>query len=310
MESGLFDKMAERLRNWGRWGPDDVRGTLNHIGPETLMRAAAEVRSGKSFSLGLPFSKDGPQDGSFRDNPKLSMVQIAMELGTTGRATMSDDRIEMPLQCATQWDALSHAHYDGQIYNGCEVCDVLSEQGASRHGVEHLANPGIVSRGVLVDVPRHLGVDRLPMNYRIGIDDLRAVLAAQNAEVLPGDIVLVRTGHIRHFTVDNNRQTFLGGGPGLDGSCAEWLHETSAAAVAADNLAVEYVEMADFNEGMPLPLHMFCLRDMGMPLGEMFDLEQLSTDCASDGRYTFMLAAQPLAFVGAVGSPVNPIVLK
>jgi len=91
-----------------------------------------------------------------------------------------------------------------------------------------------------------------------------------------------------------------------------WLYDVNAAAVAADNVAVEHVEMAAFaGEGkMPMPLHMLCLRDMGMPLGEMFDLDALAADCAADGRYTFMLTAPPLAFTGAVGSPVNPVALK
>jgi hypothetical protein len=61
---------------------------------------------------------------------------------------------------------------------------------------------------------------------------------------------------------------------------------------------------------MPLPLHMLCLRDMGMPLGEMFDLEALAADCAADGRYSFLLSAPPLAITGGFGSPVNPMVLK
>lgn len=305
-----FDLVTERVRNWGRWGPDDARGTLNHIGPEALQRAAREVRSGKSFTLGLPFDGDGPQDDRNRPNPDLSIVMVAQPIGKGGRTTFSDDFMKMPLQCATQWDALSHVHYDGEMYNGCKVCDSIGQNGVTRHGIEHLANPGIVSRGVLIDVARHFKVDRLPAAYEISIDDLRAVLDAQGTAIMPGDIVLVRTGQIQYFTVDKDRDRFLYGGSGLHFSCAEYLHDVSAAALAADNISVEYVDIATMDDSIGLPLHVCCLREMGMPLGEMFDMEALAADCAADERYSFMLSAAPLAFTGAVGSPVNPIALK
>jgi kynurenine formamidase len=307
-----FDAVAAHVRNWGRWGKDDVRGSLNHIGPEALKNAAAEIRDGKMFSLSLSFDKDGPQNDVYRFNPKLTITQVTQHLDQKGVATMSDDKIEMPLQAATQWDAFSHMHYEGEMYNGCKVCDSISETGATQHGVEHLANPGIVARGVLLDAARYFKAERLEPGHTLKVDDLCAILKAQNTDVRPGDIVLVRTGHIRHFTIDKNRDAFHGDGAGLHAECAGWLYDVNAAAVAADNVAVERVEMAAFaGDGkMPMPLHMLCLRDMGMPLGEMFDMEALAADCAADGRYTFMLTAPPLAFTGAVGSPVNPIALK
>ena len=309
MDRAIFDALAARVRNWERWGAQDARGTLNHIDGDALRRAATEVRAGRSFSLSLPLDRHGPQLGTYRFNPKLRMTQVARPFAPGGPAGMSDDIIEMPLQAATQWDAFAHVHYDGLLYNGCAATTV-TEAGAACNGVEHLANPGIVSRGVLIDVARHRGVDRLPLEHAISIDELRAVLASQETTVLPGDIVLIRTGHIRHFTVDRDRAAFNSGGAGLHAHCAEWLHEVCAAAVAADNLAVEQVDLGAFRAGMPMPLHMLCLRDMGMPLGEMFDLEALAADCASDRRYSFLLSGSPLPFTGAVGSPVNPIALK
>ena len=312
MQRQDFDAIANQVRNWGRWGRDDVRGSLNHIGAEALKGAAAEVRDGKMFSLGLRFDKNGPQNDVYRFNPKLTITQIAQQLDPDGIATMSDDTVEMPLQCATQWDAFSHMHYDGEMYNGCKVCDSIDAAGATRHGVEHLANPGIVARGVLVDAARHYRADRLAGDHALKVDEIRAILAAQNTQVRAGDIVIVRTGHIRNFTIDGDRDAFHRDGAGLHAECAVWLHEINAAAVAADNVAVEHVDMTAFAGGgkMPMPLHMLCLRDMGMPLGEMFDLDALAADCAADGRYTFLLTAPPLAFTGAVGSPVNPVALK
>ena len=307
-----FDRLAERVRNWGRWGADDQRGTLNHIGPDALKRGAKEVVSGKLFSLAIRFDSDGPQTGlAGRFNPQLYATALGKPMGGGGRSLYSDDVIHMPLQAATQWDALAHVHYDGLLYNGHKACDVLGTHGTSRCGIDHLARPGIMSRGVLIDVARYRRVDELPPGYAITVDELNAVCAAQSVTVEPGDVVLIRTGHIRHFTLRADRETFTNGlQPGVDVGCAEWLHDKKAAAIAADNLAVEVFTEAMYASDMLLPFHQLALRDMGCPLGEMFDLEALAADCASDGRYSFMLSAPPLPVTGAFGSPTNPLALK
>jgi kynurenine formamidase len=311
MSRADFDHLAERLRNWGRWGDDDQRGTLNHIGPETLKNAAAAVQSGKLFNLGLNFDKDGPQLGAGRFNPKLYPTDLFTPLNPAHpSARYSDDVIHMPLQAATQWDALAHVHYDGVLYNNCKACDTLSEKGASRLGIEHLATPGIMSRGVLLDILRLKRADRLPDDYAITVDDLNAACAAQGVTMMPGDIVLIRTGHIQRFTLERDRAAFNGTQPGLSPACAEWVHDHSLAAVCADNLAVEVMSPQAWQSEMPLQFHMLCLRDMGCPLGEMFNLDALAADCADDGRYTFLLSAPPIPFTNAVGSPVNPLALK
>ena len=307
-----FDKIAEKVRNWGRWGDEDQRGALNHIGPEILKKAAAEVQTGKLFSLGLNFDKDGPQLGAGRFNPKLYPTDLFTPLNPNVPGVVySDDVIHMPLQAATQWDALAHVHYDGVLYNNCKACDTLSVKGASRLGVEHLASPGIMSRGVLLDIARLKKVERLDSTYAITPDDLNAAVEAQGVTLMPGDIVLIRTGHIQTFTIDKDRVAFGGTQPGVNHHCAEWCYDHSLAAFCADNLAVEVFSVeAIMGTDIPLAFHMLALRDMGMPLGEMFNLDALAADCAADGRYSFMLAAPPLAFTNAVGSPVNPLALK
>ena len=311
MQRQDFDAIADRLRNWGRWGPEDQRGTLNHIGPETLRDAAATVTDGKLFNLGLNFDKNGPQTGSGRFNPKLYATDLFTPLNPAKpSAVYSDDVIHMPLQAATQWDALGHVHYDGVLYNNCKACDTLSEKGAARLGIEHLATPGIMSRGVLLDILRLKNAERLPIDYAITVDDLNAACAAQSVTMRKGDIVLIRTGHIQRFTLEKDRAAFTGMQPGLSPLCAEWVHDHSLAAVCADNLAVEVMAMEGLTSDMPLAFHMLCLRDMGCPLGEMFNLDALAADCAQDGRYSFLLSAPPIAFTNAFGSPVNPLALK
>ncbi len=177
-------------------------------------------------------------------------------------------------------------------------------------GVNHLAAPGILSRGVLLDIARLKGVERLPLDYAITVDDLNAAAAKQGVTMATGDILLVRTGHIQHFTQDQNRVAFMGMQPGLSYTCAEWCHDKSLAAVGADNMAVEILHLEGLQSDMPLAFHMLALRDMGMPLGEMFNLEALAADCAADGRYSFMLSAPPLEVTNGFGSPVNPLALK
>ncbi|HET9628755.1 MAG TPA: cyclase family protein [Novosphingobium sp.] len=306
-----FEAMAERVRNWGRWGDDDNRGTLNHIDPAALSRATAAATSGKLFGLGLQFSENGPMRGIFRRNPKLYVTALAEAIDPTNpRACFSDDDISMSLQCATHWDGLTHAHYDGLLYNGCKACDVLTTRGATRLGAEHLASPGILSRGVLADIARLKGVDVLPTDYAITPADLDEALARAGQAVAPGDILLVRTGQIRRFVVEDNAEALSGSQCGLAPECAGWLYDHRLAAVAADNVAVELISPESMSGYMPLPLHMMCLREMGMPLGEMWNLEALAADCAADGRYAFLLSAPPLGITGAFGSPVNPTVLK
>jgi kynurenine formamidase len=311
MQRQDFDALAGRLRNWGRWGAEDQRGTLNHIGPETLKDAVATVTSGKLFNLGLNFDRNGPQTGAGRFNPKLYATDLFTPLNPARpHAVYSDDVIHMPLQAATQWDALGHVHYDGVLYNNCNARETLTEKGAAKMGIEHLASPGIMSRGVLLDICRLKGVERLPTDYAITVDDLNAACAAQGVTMRKGDVVLVRTGHIQRFTIDKDRAAFNGMQPGLSPACAEWVHQHSLAAVCADNVAVEVMSAEGLGSEMPLAFHMLCLRDMGCPLGEMFNLDALAADCAADGRWAFLLSAPPIAFTNAFGSPVNPLALK
>ncbi|WP_040815566.1 cyclase family protein [Nocardia concava] len=321
-------KAAERVRNWGRWGADDQLGTLNLLTPERIAYAATRARQGRGIALGVPFDADGPQGSSgFRRNPIHLMAvdggdaDLATHLAEWGGAgdaqiaamyanspmRFNDDYIMMPLQAATQWDALSHVYYDGLLYNGYPAAAVTS-RGATKLGIEHVAaRGGVVGRGVLLDVARYRGLDRLEPATVVGPHDLDAVIAAQGVELLPGDILVIRTGWWTRFLETRRQSEWFGGSPGLSWRCAEWLHEHDIAAVAVDNPAVEVMRPED---GVMMPLHMLALRDMGMPLGEIWDLEALGRDCAEDGVYDFLLCAPALNVPGAVGSPISPVAIK
>jgi kynurenine formamidase len=301
-------ELARRVSNWGRWGSEDERGTLNFITPEHIRRAAACVRRGVVFNLGLPLGADGPQIGQGgRVNPLHIMTATEGRLSAAPDGPRyADDLVVMPLQCATQWDSLAHVYYDGQLYNGFPASNVTSA-GAARNAIDRLG-PGIVSRGVLLDLARARGVERVAPGFAIAPADLEAAERAQGVRVESGDVLLVRTGHLAVFTRDGDRVGYMRQMPGLGIACVEWLHQREVAAIASDTNAVEVIPFE--NPAVPLPLHALCIRDMGLTLGEMFDLDALAADCAADGTWQFLFSAPPLRVTGGVGSPVNPLALK
>jgi kynurenine formamidase len=305
--------MIGRVSNWGRWGPDDEVGTVNLITPERRAAAAMLARTGRVFSLAIPFDKNGPQPPfERRTNPVHSMLQT----GTDVRAGVqqnqidgwgfADDMVTMALQSATQWDSLAHQFYDFKMYNDRD-CDLVTAAGAAKNGISVLADR-IVGRGVLIDVARLHGVDHLALDHRIGPADLDRALEAQRTEVGAGDIVLIRTGNLGRARKSGgwDRYTF-DAEPGPTLETLPWFHERGVAAAATDTWAFEALPSG---HEIGFPIHAVAIVHMGLLLGEIFDLDALAADCAADGIYDFLFAAPPLPFTGAVGSPVNPLAIK
>jgi kynurenine formamidase len=299
-----FDALRTKVRNWGRWGDDDERGTLNLITPSVVARAAACVKTGKRFSLALPLSHNGPQTGQVpgRVNPLRTMTMIDRPVGRDpGGVRASDDVVHMALQAATHWDALSHISYGGRLYNGFDSSSI-TDAGAARCGIQNVC--ALVTRGVLLDVARAKDVERLDPGYAITPDDLDA---ADRAAVQAGDVVLIRTGQMQLLKA-GDKQGYGAPSPGPGMSCALWFHDRDIAAVATDTYAFEVFPPEE--RGVFLPLHVLDLVEMGMLQGQNFDLEELAADCASDGVYEFLLSATPEPFVHAVGAPVVPVAIK
>ena len=302
-------ELAKQVSNWGRWGAEDERGTLNFITPEVVKRAAGLVRRGQVFSLGLPFGAEGPQIGQGgRVNPMHVMTAVDQKLpgDYPDGFRYADDLLVLPLQCATQWDSLAHVHYDGKMYNGFPT-GTTSSAGAAKNGIDKVG-AGVVSRGVLLDIARLKGVPRIAPGTAISPADLEAAEQAQGVRVESGDVLLVRTGHLSVFTQDGDRVGYMRMMPGLGVACAAWLHARQVAAVAADTNSVEVIPFED--PKTPLPFHLLCLRDMGLTLGEMFSLDALAEDCAADGVWEFLFTAPPLRVSGGIGSPLNPLAVK
>jgi len=301
-------KLAAKVRNWGRWGDDDEIGTLNFITDDVVKAAAKEIATGKRIALGLPLDENGPQSGAIpgRDNPVREMIMVDLALtGDASNFTTSDDKVAMGIQAGTHWDALAHVSYEGNLYNGVKSSDVITAAGAARMGIDKIKT--IVSRGILLDVAKAKGVDRIEGNYPLTAADLDAACELGKVKVQSGDIVLIRTGQMQlFFAGDREAYGTPCSGPSLQ--TVEWFHSHDVAAVATDNIVFECFPSE--REDAMLPVHLLHLVDMGMTQGQNWNLEELAQDCAADGRYSFFLDASPMPFTHAVGSPVNPIVIK
>ncbi|GAA4743479.1 cyclase family protein [Nocardioides endophyticus] len=278
-----------------------------------MRHAAGLVHRGATFSLAIPMDRTGPQSGrTARVNPQHVMLRHGGDMLADGDSALhgmrsTDDAVYMPLQSSTQWDALCHIFFDGRAYNDRGPESVTSA-GAHFNSITTIADRA-VGRGVLLDLPRLLGVPWLEPGHAIQDTDVERCLAAQGLEVRPGDFVLVRTGHLARRREEPGWGDYVAGSaPGLGLSAAVWLAEQRVAAVASDTWGTEVLpsECAEISH----PVHVLLMVNVGIRIGEIWDLDALAEDCARDGVHEFLLTCQPLTITGSVGSPVNPIAVK
>jgi kynurenine formamidase len=317
IEAALFDEYIERYSNWGRWGADDQIGTANLITADCVARAARDVMRGQVIPLSLTLGNGGPQTGA---QGRFNTMCFAIASGADhelGKQTWggrplpfelgyADDTVVMHLQSATHWDSLCHIFHRGKMYNGYPASESTSS-GSGRNGLQHLTGR-LVGRGVLLDIPRSKGIDWLEDGYAITVEDLDAAAEFGRVKMESGDIVLLRTGQLGRCRVQG-WGTYAGGdAPGLSFLSVPWLHDHGVGAVASDTWGVEV--RPNEIEGAFQPLHLPVLVYMGLPLGEMFDLEALARACAEDGRYEMFLSASPLPFVNTAGGPPGAIAVR
>ena len=285
---------------WQRWGEDDERGALNHIGSVQVRGAAALVRSGRVLSLAQPLSprtpvprhRAGIQHFMGRDGG-----DYAAGARRPGGFQFAEDTVVLPLHIGTHIDALCHAWYDDALYNGFPGSGTRSTSGATRCGTDKMGP--VVGRGVLLDVASVHG-GPLPDGVAIRPRDLEQAMKRAGVGIGNGDIVLIRTGWAEHQGRADN--VSFDGEPGLDIDSAVWLAEREIAALGADNFAVEVIPFA---QGTVFPVHQRLIRDFGIPLMEGLLLHELATT----GCHEFLFVASPLPVVGGTGSPINPIAI-
>jgi len=301
-----FEELFQSVCNWGRWGPDDERGTLNYITPGHIRAAAALVCSGRSVSLSLPINTVAGPDNA---RPAVHyMVQLHDVRSERGEPQFARDFLasEIHGNCRTHIDALCHIAYKSRLYNGKPAAS-LTSHGPLCHDVTAYAH-GIVGRGVLLDIPRLRGVKWLEPGEAVSYDDLIAAERAQGVRLEEGDILLFRTGHHRRRLElgpwDNG---YTGEGrAGLHATAVLLLHERKIAAFLPDGDG----ETVPSNvEGVAHPIHALQIAAMGMACADNLQFEELVEICECERRWEFMVVAAPLRLPRGTGSLLNPIAI-
>lgn len=306
---------APKGSSWGLWGPDDVLGCLNLLTPEKALEGIASVGDGAVFNLNLEIElPDPPLFG------RAAAEHIVRDLGNIGHDDLLTD---WNTQRSSQWDGFRHMKHPAcGYYNGIDD---------ERHGIHHWARRGMVTRGVLADVARwrdSVGRPIVPDEPdEISMQDVADTLVAQGTEVEPGDVLLLRTGwlsYYRELDPDTRRAIAepralrcCGLRRGVGTAAALWdLH---VAAVAADNPGLEVMPAAlssdrdRWSEDPQLAaesmLHFCLLGLLGIPIGELFDLDSLAEHCQSTGRFSFLLTSAPLNLLSGVATPANALAI-
>jgi kynurenine formamidase len=280
--------------NWGRWGEDDERGTLNLITDEVRARAAREVRTGRSVSLALPIQPAPLMSGPFaRDTAEESPVQLIMAYTPSPVYAMADMALVTNHHPrSTHLDALGHMTVDGHVYPGRPLGQSVTPAGAG-HGSTAAFAEGIVTRGVLLD----LAADGpLPPAHPVTGADLDAAEERQDVRLESGDALVVRCG----WTMTSSPERPL---PGITLDAVRWMHSRGVSVYAGDiGDAVPPLDCA-----VPAPLHFVGLHKMGLPLIDSAKVDDLAVVCAQLSRHSFLLIVAPPRIHGMTGVPVNPL---
>lgn len=287
---------AREVSNAGRWGDGDRLGTLNLISPAKRAAAAGLVREGAVVSLSHELAAGENPNAIQALTHEHLIVPVAPVTWTVDGFSL------FPHGWAySHLDALSHAAFDGAFYNGYGL-ETLTDSGSIPLGIDAMGD-GIVSRGVLVDLPRMRGAEYLEPGTVVTVAELEEWERRTGVRVEEGDVLLIRTGRWA-------REEALGPWPvsesmaGLHPSVALWLSERGVAALGGDASSERYPSLV---EGISDPLHMLALVAMGMPLFDNLDLEALSRSVAESGRPVFLFMAAPLRLKGGSGSAINPL---
>jgi kynurenine formamidase len=293
-----FDQMFAQYSNWGRWGKDDQIGALNLVTDAKRRQAASLVKSGISVSMAhIPAVKKSASD-------KPGMWELVMGPGPT-RFT-SDYQIVRYHGTVAQYshiDALCGWVYKNKVFNG--NIPNTNPAGCEKLGIEHVKN-GIVTRGVLIDIPRLKGLPYLEPHTPVFVEDIEAWEKKAGVKLTVGDALFLRTGRTlrdQRTGVPLNETDF----PGFHVSVGPWLRKRDVAAIGSDIVADVLPSTV---EGIPLsPMHTFITNGLGINLMPQLDLEAVAETAAKLNRWEFMVTVPPMPVAGATGSPVNPLAI-
>lgn len=297
LDAATIERWMRELSNWGRWGTDDQRGTVNLMTDATRKAAVALVKDGVSVSLSRDAETTKSVDNGFPLG--LSMLATAQDPDPFAMETLT---ISFHGSFYTHLDALSHMYHQGKGYNGRARDAAIGAAGATANAVTAYKG-GFVGRGVLMDIPRLKGVPWLEPGTVITPADLDAWEQQAGVKIGSGDIVFFRTGRwarrARVGAWDIGVQS-----AGLHPGVARWLKSRDVAIVGWDGHGEV---MPSIVKGVDFPMHQLLLIAMGTPILDNCDLEAVAAAAAARKRWAFLLTASPLAIPHGTGSPLNPI---
>ena len=298
VNAATVDRWMTELSNWGRWGKQDEMGAVNLITPAKRKQAAALVKDGVSVSMAHNTLADKAADN---DSPFGHTMTSTGANPLEGAYSMDLISVSYHGWAHTHMDSLCHMFYKGKMYNGYSQQEVTAK-GAGKLAITNFKN-GILTRGILMDIPRLKGVAYLEPGTAIYPEDLDAWEKKAGVKVGAGDVVLIRTG--RWAARDaKGAWNISSNAAGLYASCARWLKARDVAILGSDGASDV---MPSHVAGVTQPIHQLVLIAMGMPIFDNLDLEAVSAEAAKRGRWEFHLSASPLAVTGGTGSPFNPI---
>lgn len=308
-------------KGWGWiWGKDDQLGSLNAMTDRTRAAALKLATRGEVYDLGQTYSRN-----SYKW-PGHSPGEIITFRSPDGIARMKDkdappdalnpDRVFwhsaalfISDNVATQIDGLAHitAGPDNHWYNGFTEAEWGGDWGPRQCDASTI--PPIIARGVLIDVAAYKKVDALPGHTVITVSDLKDTLAWEQAELEPGDVVLVRTGTGRYWGEDgadhDKIAQYDSAGPDL--AATRWLVEEQGGIMVGSDTSGYEVNPAPGHPGTTIPVHRYLLVDQGVHIGEFHNLEGLSRAKA----YVFCYVAMTNKIRGtAAGFTLRPIALR
>jgi hypothetical protein len=286
-------------RNWGRWGKDDQLGTMNLITPEKRVKAASLVKTGRSVSLSRPFPKDPAPNNH---NPAQHYMRM-MEQPSGRGGSVDFYGIFYHGRSSTHLDSLAHIWDNDGMWQGRVPTEEVSSEGSTWCGVQHWSG-GVVTKGVLLDIPKLRGEPYVTLEKPVHGWELEAAAKAQGVTVEPGDAVAVYCGR-EAWDRDGNPLwgSIASTRPGLHASCLPFLRDNDAGVLIwdmLDHMPNEY--------GLMWTVH-GAIFSYGLTLVDNALLEPLAGVCAEEGRYEFMFIVAPWVVVGGSGSPANPTAL-
>ena len=288
-------------RNWGRWGKDDQKGAINLITPAKRAAAARLVKNGRSVSLSRPVPTTPGLNNALPAHHYMKTVPRGV-----GGFAADYYGIFYHGVASTHLDALCHTWDDDAMWNGRDPKKEITFDGARFGSVDHWAE-GIITRGVMLDVPRHRGTSHVTQDAPVHGWELEDILVKRNITLEPGDAICVYAGREKWQAANANRaySTPFGPGPldrpGLHVSCLPFLRDHDVSLLVWDML-----DHLPIGYDIPWAVHA-CLFAYGVALLDNALLEPLADACKEENRDEFMLIIAPLRVIGGTGSPTNPL---